>query len=110
MTDLIARVEELKEMGAGLKCLKESINTSSSAGHLVRGPAFERLPAAAGRGGILEVDSSEDSLSGLFNPNGNSLEAGRFPVPPGSGPRYVPDLQVASDMPRSKTNIDVPND
>ncbi len=49
-------------------------------------------------------------MSGLFNPNGNSLEAGRFPVPPGSGPRYVPDLQVASDMPRSKTNIDVPND
>ena len=85
MTDLIARVEELKEMGAGLKCLKESINTSSSAGHPVRGPGFERLLAAAGGDGILEIDSSEDPLSGLLTPNGISQKVGRFPIPPGPG-------------------------
>ena len=37
-------------------------------------------------------------------------EAGRLPVPPGSVPGCVPDLQVVSDMLHSRTNNDVPND
>ena len=49
-------------------------------------------------------------MSGLFNPNGISLEVGRLPSSRDPGLGYVPDLQVASDMPRSKSNIDVPND
>ena len=35
LRDLISRAEELKEMGAGLKSLQESIDTTSSGGQLV---------------------------------------------------------------------------
>jgi len=35
LKDLIARAEELKEMGVGLKCLQESIDTTSSGGQLI---------------------------------------------------------------------------
>ena len=35
LKDLIARAEELKEMGAGLKSLRESIDTTSSGGQLI---------------------------------------------------------------------------
>lgn len=35
LKDLIARAEELKEMGVGLKSLQESIDTTSSGGQLI---------------------------------------------------------------------------
>lgn len=59
---------------------------------------------------MLEIDSSENRLSGLFTPNCTGQESDRFPIPRIPAPGYAPDSQVASDMLHSKTSIDVPND
>lgn len=59
---------------------------------------------------MLEIDSSEDPLSGILTPSGIGLRVGPLPFPPSPELGCVPELRVTSDRLHSRTNIDVPND
>lgn len=60
--------------------------------------ASAHLLAAAGGGGMLEVDSSENPLLEHFSAAGLNLLDGLFPLPDGPGLGYEPDVDGASDL------------